>query len=306
MEIEKEHAEKTKVRNIQSITIATPATSLPLGGALPLASAYHVDCWYYSPYPPPYRTMSMLYICGFCFSYFDSQVALTSHFLSPCPLHHPPGTEVYREEGEGGVSVWEVDGARHRVYCANVCLLSKLFIDHKTALYDTDPFLFYLLTSPTPNGHTLVGYFSREKHSSEANNVACILTFPQHQRRGYGRFLIALSYQLSILEGRAGGPERPLSDLGRRSYRSWWSERLMELLDGYGEGAVCGVEDLSIATGMKREDIVRVLREPGMVRYVKGEHVVTVEGKKMEEWKQRLQLEKHTAGGTGGGGADKG
>ena len=39
-----------------------------------------------------------------------------------------------------------MDGKGHQVYCQNLCLLSKLFIEHKTLYYDTDPFLFYVLT----------------------------------------------------------------------------------------------------------------------------------------------------------------
>lgn len=33
-----------------------------------------------------------------------------------------------------------------QIYCQNLCLLAKLFLDHKTLYYDVEPFLFYVLT----------------------------------------------------------------------------------------------------------------------------------------------------------------
>jgi hypothetical protein len=51
---------------------------------------------------------------------------------------------------------------------------------------------------------------------------------PFHQRKGYGKFLIEFSYELSLIEGRVGTPERPLSDLGFKSYVSWWTGKLLE------------------------------------------------------------------------------
>ena len=55
-----------------------------------------------------------------------------------------------------------------------------------------------------------VGYFSKEKYSDLGYNLACILTFPSYQRKGYGRVLIAFSYELSkkVRWERYGGRRR--------------------------------------------------------------------------------------------------
>jgi len=67
----------------------------------------------------------------------------------------PPGDEIYRAKQKipnfhyktpVQISVFEVDGANQKLYCQNLCLLGKLFIDHKTLLYDVEHFLFYVLT----------------------------------------------------------------------------------------------------------------------------------------------------------------
>ena len=62
------------------------------------------------------------------------------------------------------------------------------------------------------------------------NNLSCIVVFPQYQSRGYGTFLIAISYYLSGKENRFCTPERPLSDMGRVLYYSYWKETIVEML----------------------------------------------------------------------------
>lgn len=92
-----------------------------------------------------------------------------------------------------GLSVFEVDGNVNKIYCQNLCLLVKLFLDHKTLYYDVEPFLFYVLTKNDAKGCHLVGYFSKEKHCAQKYNVSCIMTMPNYQRQGFGRLLIDFS-----------------------------------------------------------------------------------------------------------------
>jgi hypothetical protein len=53
---------------------------------------------------------------------------------------------------------------------------------------------------------------------------------PHCQRKGYGKFLIEFSYLLSQVEQRKGTPERPLSDLGFRSYVTFWAIKVIRYL----------------------------------------------------------------------------
>ena len=200
----------------------------------------------------------------------------------------PPGREIYRK---GTISVYESDGLEAKIYCQNLCLLAKLFLDHKTLFFDVEPFLFYVLTEVDQFGAHIVGYFSKEKESPEGNNLACILTLPPFQRKGYGKFLIAFSYELSKIEGVVGSPEKPLSDLGKLSYRSYWSWVLLEIMRDQ-KTTLISIRDLSNITSITNTDIITTLQTLNMVKYWKGQHVICVTPKLVEEHLKSAQYKR--------------
>eukprot|EP00501_MAST-03F_sp_TOSAG23-6_P002330 GSMAST32.ASY1.ANO1.2432.1 assembled CDS len=224
--LEKEHDKMTKVKNIHVIQIGK----------------WEVDTWYFSPYPEKYCTDDKLYICEFCLKYMKKLSTLNTH-KKKCSLKHPPGTEIYRD---GNISVFEVDGKSNKIYCQNLCLLSKLFLDHKTLYYDVDPFLFYILTEVDERGCHIMGYFSKEKNSPEDYNLACILTFPPYQRRGNGKFLISLSYEFTM-------------------------------------------------TAIKTEDIISTLQSLNLIKYWKGQHIISVSQNVIDQHLKHSNLHKNFA-----------
>ncbi|KAI8666914.1 hypothetical protein LRP88_01335 [Fusarium phalaenopsidis] len=236
--------------------------------------------WYFSPYPEVFNQEDVIFICEFCLSYYGDEKAFTRH-RRKCTLQHPPGNEIYRDEA---ISFFEIDGRRQRTWCRNLCLLSKMFLDHKTLYYDVDPFLFYVMTTRTEKGCHLVGYFSKEKESADGYNVACILTLPQYQRKGYGRLLIQFSYELSKIEGKLGSPEKPLSDLGLLSYRQYWSENILELLMGYNEREEkVTIETISSTLAMTTQDVEHTLQAMRMQVYHKSDHKIVIPDKLIQQ-----------------------
>ncbi|KAG6826013.1 hypothetical protein H0H92_001451 [Tricholoma furcatifolium] len=71
------------------------------------------------------------------------------------------------------------------------------------------------------------GAQQKEKMSFDDYNLATIITLPPYQKKGYGMLMIEFSYELSRRAGKVGTPERPLSDLGLRSYLAYWVSTLI-------------------------------------------------------------------------------
>ena len=134
-----------------------------------------------------------------------------------------------------------------------------------------------------------VGFFSKEKMSWDNNNLACILVFPPWQQQGLGKIMMGVSYELSRREGRIGGPEKPLSELGRRSYLKFWEARVAREVLKLRSKSSLDVEELAERCSMLVDDVVGTLKEMGVceVRKVDG---VGISKSRIREWVERNKI----------------
>ncbi|EIE92479.1 hypothetical protein RO3G_17001 [Rhizopus delemar RA 99-880] len=261
---------------------------------------YEIDAWYYSPYPTDFGTkIEKLYICEYCLRYMNKESQLEGHKVSAiCKEKKPPGKVIY---ANGKIKVYEIDGQEHKFYCQNLCLLGKLFLDNKTLYFDIEGFKFYVLTeqnSKFKSYEEFIGFFSKEKVSYDNYNLACIMTLPSHQRKGYGRLLIELSkpkeqivyvvnnnninelgYELSKHELKIGSPEKPLSPLGALGYQSYWSSTIIATLLHF-RGDVT-IEEICKETCIHEQDVIDTLSRLDLLRFRreedKREHICITE-----------------------------
>ncbi|KAL2163498.1 hypothetical protein VTH06DRAFT_5556 [Thermothelomyces fergusii] len=298
--------------------------------------------------------LDRLYVCPRCFKYSKELVTWWKHVRWCERRGYLPGRQIYTHpkgkrtvlvpagpapkqgrgnkrgsvgqrlvervvQDEGEWSIREVDGEQDVLFCQNLSLFAKLFLDNKSVFFDVTGFNYFLLvyTPPPPapppaatpsaaspemrpvtpaparNRSQIVGFFSKEKMSWDNNNLACILVFPPWQRKGLGSLLMGVSYEISRREGVLGGPEKPISDLGKKGYKRFWAGEICRWIlglsrahnadtaasNGDSAGAagdagggekegpreiVVDIEACSQATWIAPEDCLSVLREMGL------------------------------------------
>lgn len=251
----------------------------------------------------PSPMLERLHVCPCCFKYSKELVAWWAHVRYCQRRSHVPGEKIYihpkgrskriahqppplgsgrrssikrvveeEVQNEGEWSIWEVDGQKDQLFCQNLSLFGKLFLDTKSVFYDVSAFRYYLLVYTTPHEQStpikqrIVGFFSKEKISWDNNNLACILVFPPWQKKGLGSLLMGVSYEISRREGIIGGPEQPLSELGRKGYKRYWAgeiARWIESLKATGRDSevIVDVDECSRATWIAPDHCLEVLRE---------------------------------------------
>lgn len=148
-------------------------------------------------------------------------------------------------------------------------------------------FNYYLLvhTPPHSTSTQIIGFFSKEKMSWDNNNLACILVFPPWQRKGLGKILMGVSYELSRRENRIGGPEKPLSELGRKGYMQFWQARVARTVLGLKAKSTLSVAQIAENCWMLPEDVVAAFREMGVLGPKKrADGGVVISKARVREW----------------------
>jgi hypothetical protein len=152
---ENEHSERTKVKYIERVSLGLDLT---------------LDTWYASPYPQEYEKVEHIYVCHKCLKYMRKHKTLLNHQLDDCSQ---AGTIIYEQ---GGLSVHRVLGLESKLYCQNLSLFAKLFIDHKVLYFDIKDYEYFVLSHRKDS--MFVGYFSRLRNVNSLNNLSCIVVLP--------------------------------------------------------------------------------------------------------------------------------
>lgn len=205
------------------------------------------------------------YLCDACLSFFRSRRHLEEHLRNCANVFWIPGNEIYRSKS-GSFCVFEIDGRKpqNAVYARRLGILTKFFLPEKVTLDDVHFFSFNCLYETDDRGFHFAGYFSKEWKNSQScvNTLSCVMVLPPYRSRGYGSFLVELSYEIARRDGMTGTPERPLSRSGKALFRkAWKKEVLRAVVELDEEKTPVTVNSLCTKSGLIIEDVLVALHD---------------------------------------------
>ena len=127
--------------------------------------------------------------------------------------------------------------------------------------------------------------------SWDNNNLACILIFPPWQRKGLGKILMGVSYELSKREGRYGGPEKPLSELGKRGYMQFWEARVARTILCMKGKKSMTVSEIAKECWVISEDVAASLKRMGVLGAKKKDGSIGISKKLVRDWAARTGVD---------------
>ena len=130
---------------------------------------YLYNTWYYSPYPTEvYSKAETIYVCNQCMKYMVTPELYREHYFQrQCPRYDQLPGKVMYSDTKNNIVICCVDGSEDKLFCQNLNLFCKFFIDHKTVYFDIERFMFYMIYKVSteeenkPQKYEFAGYFSK-------------------------------------------------------------------------------------------------------------------------------------------------
>ena len=99
---------------------------------------------------------------------------------------------------------------------------------------------------------------------------------------------MGVSYELSRRENRIGGPEKPLSELGRKGYMEFWQARIAKTVLGLNAKTTLNISEIAEKCWMLPEDVVAALKEMGILGAKKrADGSVIISKARIRDWALR-------------------